>query len=130
MSEEFKQELFFTGGINSVADPRLLPEGDYLPGTRNVRIGSTSGTTAGSVQTFLGNSEVTVVSSLLPSTGVNKCVGQVEDIKNKATIMFIWNSLSGIFYRNLATIFDATSIGATGAGWTVFQELALTRFGI
>jgi len=119
MSEEFKQEIFLSGGMNSVSDPRLLPDGDYLTGTRNVRIGVTSNNTLGSVQSFEGNVELDEVSSLLTASGTFKCVGQIADIRNKATVMFIWNSLSGIFYRNLPTAVTSNSLQVITEGWTV-----------
>ncbi len=117
MSEELIQELFLSGGMNSISDPRLLPKGDYLTGTRNVRIGATSSNTLGSVQSFEGNIEIDEVASLLDASGDFKCVGQIADINNKATVMFIWNSLSGVFYRNLPTAITSTSLQVSSESW-------------
>lgn len=121
MSEELKQEIMFTGSMNAVSDTRLLPQGDYLPGTRNVKIGSTSGNTLGSVQTFEGNIEIEDVTALLVDDGIYKAVGQVADIKNKATIMMVWNSESGIFYRNIPTAVTVDTVEVITEAWDINQ---------
>lgn len=82
---DYKDIIFFFGGMDSDTELRLIAKGDYLEALNLV-----SGTEKqGSQVKMKGN---TLVPYTLP-TGRNKCIGSLKDIKRNAVIFFVFNEL-------------------------------------
>ena len=76
----------FTGGkMNKDVDERLVPNGEYRD-AMNIQVATSEGSDVGTVQNILGNTEVTLPSSLLPGS---TCVGSIADEKNDAFYWFV-----------------------------------------
>ena len=83
----YQQGVFFTGGMNTDDEDRLIPNGDYRSAfySRNYGVNTPM---EGALQSMTGN--IIRENTRLP-IGANIVIGSCEDIERKALILFVWN---------------------------------------
>jgi hypothetical protein len=86
--EIMKQKGLFTRRLNTDKEERTLEQGEYRAAL-HARIGTSSQGNVNAVEPIQSN---TIRTEGLTFTGVNKCIGTCQDIKNNAIIYCIWNS--------------------------------------
>ena len=86
----YQQGVFFTGGMNTDDEDRLIPNGDYRSAyfSRNYGVNTPL---EGAIQSMTGN--LLQENPHLPA-GVNLVIGSCEDVEHKALILFVWNDLN------------------------------------
>lgn len=89
-----KEIKTITGGMNKDIDVRFLQNGQYIDAL-NVRVFSTDNGADGVIENVKGNTKQDTKTNLstytLPS-GLNKCIGAVDDETNFRNYYFVWNS--------------------------------------
>jgi hypothetical protein len=83
-----KQKGLFTRRLNTDKEERTLEQGEYRAAL-HARIGTSSQGNVNAVEPIQSNA---IRTEGLTFTGVNKCIGTCQDIKNNAIIYCIWNS--------------------------------------
>ena len=85
----YQEGVFFTGGMNTDDEDRLIPNGDYrfAAYSRNYGVNTPM---EGAIQSMTGN--LLQQNTQLP-LGVNIIIGSCEDVEHKALILFVWNDL-------------------------------------
>ena len=81
-------KITFTGAMNSDLEPRLIPEGDYLPGTKNFD-------NADAITGKVGAMVNPVSNRLIPYTqpaGENEVMGNYFHDETRKLYRFVWNS--------------------------------------
>jgi hypothetical protein len=76
----------FIGGLNSDAEDRKIPQGDYRYAL-NVRSSLADGANEGAIENTKGNA---VADFLLP-VGNNRCIGALDDEENNMVYFFVFN---------------------------------------
>ena len=86
----YQQGVFFTGGMNTDDEDRLIPNGDYRSAyfSRNYGVNTPM---EGAIQSMTGN---TLQENTELPAGVNIVIGSCEDVEHKALILFVWNDLN------------------------------------
>ena len=86
----YQQGVFFTGGMNTDDEDRLIPNGDYRSAyfSRNYGVNTPL---EGAIQSMTGN--LLQDNTRLPA-GVNLVIGSCEDVEHKALILFVWNDFN------------------------------------
>lgn len=86
----YQQGVFFTGGMNTDDEDRLIPNGDYrfAAFSRNYGVNTPM---EGALQSMTGN--LLQENTHLP-IGVNIVIGSCEDVEHKALILFVWNEFN------------------------------------
>lgn len=86
--EIMKQKGLFTRRLNTDKEERTLEQGEYRAAL-HARIGTSSQGNVNAVEPIQSN---VLRTGGIAFTGVNKCIGTCQDIKNNAIIYCIWNS--------------------------------------
>lgn len=86
--EVMKQKALFTRRLNTDKEQRTLDQGEFRAAL-HARIGTSSQGNVNAVEPIQSN---IIRTSGLTFTGVNKCIGTCQDVKNNAIIYCIWNS--------------------------------------
>src|SRR5690606_26399443 len=98
MSERIKYLQSFTGGMNTILSPKLMPS-DVYEYMLNCNVFSTADGNVGVVEKIKGNVNIPVP---LPD-GLNKTIGKALDKEENNLYFFVWNSEGhhGIYRFNL-----------------------------
>ena len=115
---------FIKGVMNKSLDDRLLPDGFYRDAL-NIKISSTDDSDAGTVQNYLGNTEMVNVDTLIAAEGLTATtnivpIGSFTDTKNNYIYWFLTSDDYDIVFRYFET--DA----GVGSGRLVLIESKAT----
>lgn len=86
----YQQGVFFTGGMNTDDEDRLISNGDYRSASFSRNYGVNT-PLEGALQSMTGN---LLQENPHLAAGVNIVIGSCEDIEHKALILFVWNDLN------------------------------------
>ena len=86
----YQQGVFFTGGMNTDDEDRLIPNGDYRSAyfSRNYGVNTPL---EGAIQSMTGNM---LKDNTSLAAGTNIIIGACEDVERKALILFVWNQIN------------------------------------
>jgi hypothetical protein len=84
-----KQKALFTKRLNTDKEDRTFETGEFKA-AKHARIGTSSADNVNTAESIASN--VLMTSGYSFPSGVNKCIGTCQDVKNQAIIYCIWNS--------------------------------------
>ena len=84
-----KQKALFTKRLNTDKEDRTLDTGEFKA-AKHARIGTSSADNVNTAESIASN--VLRTSGYSFPSGVNKCIGTCQDVRNQAIIYCIWNS--------------------------------------
>jgi hypothetical protein len=81
--------VFSRGRMNKTADERLIPKGEYV-NALNIRVNSTEGSEAGTIENSLGNTKLSTLSFLdFPLSSSATCIGSFADSARETIYWFV-----------------------------------------